>query len=190
MRICAFLFAAALALTANAWWSNDGEQPYGKISDEFVSPHFEICPDPPKKLKVFVTAWGVGQREVVELKERFAYEPVLFPQLSIGKFYPFSGKGGAGYCASLDADGYREVCAEKLTQKFVRPDGMTQWDWAKNGPNHWGDVLSGCFVVASSIGLYDSTEAAVSNAVTREDPTIAVPVVRKARRKFVLRKRR
>lgn len=83
-----------------------------------------------------------------------------------------------------------EVCAEKLTQKFVRPDGMTQWDWAKTGPNHWGDVLSGCFVVASSIGLYDSTEAAVSNAVTREDPTIAVPVVRKARRKFVLRKRR
>ena len=116
MRICAFLFAAALALTANAWWSNDGEQPYGKISDEFVSPHFEICPDPPRILKVFVTAWGVGQREVVELKERFAYEPVLFPQLSIGKFYPFSGKGGAGYCASLDADGYREVCAEKLAQ--------------------------------------------------------------------------
>ncbi len=115
-RLGACFTVLALSLPSAAWWSNDGEQPYAKISDDFVSPHLEICSDPPRRLKVFVTAWGVGQREVVELRERFAYDPVLFPQLNIERFHPFGGKGGSGYAASMDADGYRQVCAEKLAQ--------------------------------------------------------------------------
>lgn len=82
-----------------------------------------------------------------------------------------------------------EVCAERLTQKFRRPDGLMEWDWAKTGPNHWGDVLSGCFAVASAIGLYDSTDTVVTDAVRAEDADIPAPSAAPRRRRFVLRKR-
>ena len=82
-----------------------------------------------------------------------------------------------------------EVCAEKLTQKFRRPDGLMEWDWAKTGPNHWGDVLSGCFAVASMVGLYDSTDAVVTDAVRAEDADIPAPKP-KRRVRYVLKRRR
>ena len=114
------VLVVGLAGAAFGWWSQDGEQPYGKISDDFVSPHFEICPNPAAKTpKVFFTAWGVGQREIVELKERFALEPVLYPQFKVKRFYPFDGdKFGHEelYAASMDDVGYREASAKVMAK--------------------------------------------------------------------------
>ena len=107
---------ACVVLAAQAWWSKDGEQPYGKISDDLKTAHMEICPNPAFKVpKVLVTSFGWGQREVVELKQRFAYEPILFPQLSVTRFSPFDGAGSSSlYCRSMDDVGYAEATAPKF----------------------------------------------------------------------------
>jgi len=81
----------------------------------------------------------------------------------------------------------QEVAAEELKTKFKRPDGFTQWEWKKTGENHWGDVLYGCFVAASAIGLYRPAEA--DDEVGAIDPALAAPA-RPKRVKYVLKKRR
>ena len=81
----------------------------------------------------------------------------------------------------------QEVAAEELKTKFERPDGQTQWEWKKTGENHWGDVMYGCFVVASSIGLYVPAEA--DEEVAKIDAALAAAAAPK-RKKYVLRKRR
>ncbi len=78
-----------------------------------------------------------------------------------------------------------EVCAERLTAKFARPDGLTEWNWAKNGANHWGDVLSGCFAVASIVGLYETSETEAAKVV-EEEGAVGVPSAA-PRRRLVLR---
>ena len=81
----------------------------------------------------------------------------------------------------------QEVAAEELKTKFKRPDGFAQWEWKKTGENHWGDVLYGCFVAASAIGLYRPAEA--DDEVGAIDPALAAPA-RPKRVKYVLKKRR
>lgn len=81
----------------------------------------------------------------------------------------------------------QEVAAEELKTKFERPDGQTQWEWKKTGENHWGDVVYGCFVVASSIGLYVPAEA--DEEVAKIDAALAAAAAPK-RKKYVLKKRR
>ena len=52
-----------------------------------------------------------------------------------------------------------EASAEQLLNKYISPDGKMHWVWKmKNKMNHYGDVLTGCFVVASWERLYDSEE--------------------------------
>ena len=80
----------------------------------------------------------------------------------------------------------QEVAAEELKTKFKRPDGFTQWEWKKTGENHWGDVLYGCFVAASAIGLYRPADA--DDEVGAIDPALAAS--RPRRIKYVLKKRR
>ena len=80
----------------------------------------------------------------------------------------------------------QEVAAEELKKKFRRPDGQWQWEWKKSGENHWGDVLYGCFVVASSIGIYRPD---ADDKLAELDPALAAPAAKKKPR-FVLRKRR
>ena len=81
----------------------------------------------------------------------------------------------------------QEVAAEELKTKFERPDGQTQWEWKKTGENHWGDVVYGCFVVASSIGLYVPAEA--DEEVAKIDAALAAAAAPK-RKRYVLKKRR
>jgi hypothetical protein len=81
----------------------------------------------------------------------------------------------------------QEVAAEELKTKFERPDGQTQWEWKKTGENHWGDVIYGCFVVASSIGLYVPAEA--DEEVAKIDAALAAAAAPK-RKRYVLKKRR
>lgn len=81
----------------------------------------------------------------------------------------------------------QEVAAEEMKTKFKRPDGFTQWEWKKTGENHWGDVLYGCFVCASAIGLYRPAEA--DEEVGKIDAALAAPAMpRKV--KYILKKRR
>lgn len=81
----------------------------------------------------------------------------------------------------------QEVGAEEMKTKFKRPDGFTQWEWKKTGENHWGDVLYGCFVCASAIGLYRPAEA--DEEVGKIDAALAAPAMpRKV--KYILKKRR
>ena len=81
----------------------------------------------------------------------------------------------------------QEVAAEELKAKFTRPDGATQWEWKKSGENHWGDVLYGCFVIASAIGLYRPAES--NTEVGAIDPALAAAAKPKKVR-YVLRRRR
>lgn len=62
-----------------------------------------------------------------------------------------------------------ETCAEELVAKFTRPDNLTQWDWKKTGPNHYGDVAYGCMVFGSKRGLFDSAASIVGEAFEGED---------------------
>ena len=62
---------------------------------------------------------------------------------------------------TLHYDLASEICNEKLSAKFQRPDGQEQWDWSKSGLNHWCDVITGCFYVASWYRLYDATESII-----------------------------
>ena len=133
-----FAIAAAVAALAAAafGWSRDGECPFGKIDGDMETPHISFSQNPAKRLKVLVTAWGVGQREVVELKERFDYDPVLLPVAGrdnvSGKerFSPWDdGKGVGG--ASMTREEYfaevRKRLAELPTCDAVLV-GSTSWD--------------------------------------------------------------
>ena len=61
----------------------------------------------------------------------------------------------------------REVCAERLVAREV-VNGRLEWRWAKTSPmNHWCDVLTGMFAVASWYRLYESVERMVDRAAAR-----------------------
>ena len=52
-----------------------------------------------------------------------------------------------------------EVVAEKLVRKYVverHGRSETAWDWETRGKNHFCDVLTGCFAIASWYRCYDS----------------------------------
>lgn len=66
----------------------------------------------------------------------------------------------------------QEVAAEELKTKFTRPDGQTQWEWRKRGENHWGDVLYGCMVAASAVGIYRPADE--EDEMDAIDPALAV----------------
>ena len=60
-----------------------------------------------------------------------------------------------------------EVCAEKLVRKYVvesRGKSETAWDWVATGENHYCDVLTGCFAVASWFHCYDALSSVLDAA--------------------------
>lgn len=78
-----------LVVLAGGWVSRDGEVPHGQLSDALVTRHIEFAPKQANPLKVLVTAYGPGQRELIELKERFGYTPVLYPVKSREDYSPW-----------------------------------------------------------------------------------------------------
>lgn len=82
---------------------------------------------------------------------------------------------------AIHYDFAREVCAERLKAKFVRPDGITQWDWDKRGENHYGDVATGCIAVASWYRHYDATQVMAAAEIASSAPKQqAVAIIRNA----------
>ncbi len=49
-----------------------------------------------------------------------------------------------------------EVCAERLIRRYVHPSGKLAWDYATMGDNHFCDVLTNIFALASWFRLYDA----------------------------------
>ncbi len=64
------------------------------------------------------------------------------------------------------ADLIAECCAERLIDKTDGPDGRPLWRWESSGPNHYGDVLSGCFALASWFGLLQPARDLVLDAIS------------------------
>ena len=58
-----------------------------------------------------------------------------------------------------------EICSERLADKGTLQNGTESWVWNKTGRNHWGDVVSGMFAVASWYRLYDATETIVDREI-------------------------
>ena len=84
-----------LAIVASSLlaWSGDGEYPFGKMDDRVTTPHFDFAKKQAgKPLKVMVSGFGLGQREVIELKQRFAFQQVLLPVLNPENFSPWEGR--------------------------------------------------------------------------------------------------
>ena len=67
-----------------------------------------------------------------------------------------------------------EITAETLEEKRELPNGKTSWRWSVNGPNHYGDVLAGCFAVASWYRLLAPVETLVSDALF-EQASVSLP---------------
>lgn len=61
-----------------------------------------------------------------------------------------------------------EITAEKLVRKYVVEGrggrSETAWDWAVSGDNHFCDVMTGCFALASWFRCYDNLSAVVDSA--------------------------
>ena len=126
--LVAAVFMAVGAAEAAGWWSGDGESPFAKISDDLVTEHIDFASRQKKPLTVFVTAFGVGQREVVELKERFGYTPVLFPTSGRDSANPWetsrrTGKPYKPYLPSMDEPAWRER-ADAILAKLPECDAI------------------------------------------------------------------
>lgn len=63
-----------------------------------------------------------------------------------------------------------EVCAERLVRKYVHPSGKLAWDWAVQGENHYCDVLTGLFAMASWFRMYDALPRVLDSAAIKAPP--------------------
>lgn len=67
-----------------------------------------------------------------------------------------------GSCSLFGKDPVRhwefasEVAAERLVRKYIHPSGRMAWDFVATGENHYCDVLTGAFALASWFRLYDA----------------------------------
>lgn len=76
-----------------------------------------------------------------------------------------------------------EICAEVLESKITGVNGKPIWRWTTTGDNHYGDVVSGCFAVASWYRLLAPAETLVSEALVEAagDETAQSPEVQPSR---------
>ena len=126
-----FIVILAAAASSLAAWSGDGEYPFAKMDDKLVTPHFDFAKKQAgKQLKIMVSGFGLGQREVIELKQRFGYEPVLLPVMNPSQFSPWEGTKKVS-CNSMSKQEYLDARNKILAQ---RPEcdailiGKTQYE--------------------------------------------------------------
>ena len=122
-----------LPMMAFAWWTSDGECPYGKQDYDLLTPHIPFAEKQAKPLKVLVTAYGPGQREVAELKERFDFEPVLFPTYRIQNVTPWEKGALELYAPGLGVETYEEEADKRLAQL----DGCDAVVFGRNVPSQF-----------------------------------------------------
>jgi len=128
-RILTAFLATAVAATGFGW-SKDGENPWRKIDDSLVTPHRTFAsPVSGKKNTVLILASGLGQRELVELKQRFDYRYFLLPVQDMKFFSPFDKKhkdaaGGSLYAAAMNAEEYEKELGKILSEELPQCDGI------------------------------------------------------------------
>lgn len=75
-----------------------------------------------------------------------------------------------------------EITAEKLVKKYTVEKGgqiETGWDWVATRSNHYCDVFTGCFVLASWYKLYDALPAVVDAAAHYGEVSVGGHLYRK-----------
>lgn len=82
-----------------------------------------------------------------------------------------------------------EICNEKLIRKYVveRAGGKTEtaWDWIVNGDEHFCDVFTGCFAVASWFRCYDALSVSIDAVAAGYTVTPGGMIARKVQPKVV-----
>lgn len=83
-----------------------------------------------------------------------------------------------------------EICAEELVDTGMTDSGKNLWVWRKKSPeNHYGDVVTGCFVVAEWCRLVERPERisvlTAAQSLTAENGFRPRPTVRKKRVQYV-----
>lgn len=69
-----------------------------------------------------------------------------------------------------------EVCAERLIRRYVHPSGKLAWEWAVQGANHFCDMLTGLFALASWFRLYDALPNVLDKSAARVSADLFDPM--------------
>jgi len=84
--VCAVLFFCT-CLIVKAGWSNDGEFPWGKLTDELETPHRQLFKPLSGKIpKIFFMGYGFGLREIAEFRQRFECDSDYWATMSNTQF--------------------------------------------------------------------------------------------------------
>ena len=82
-----------------------------------------------------------------------------------------------------------EICNEKLIRKYVveHAGGKTEtaWDWIAKGDEHFCDVFTGCFAVASWFRCYDALSVSIDSVAAGYTVTPGGMIARKVQPKVV-----
>jgi hypothetical protein len=82
-----------------------------------------------------------------------------------------------------------EICNEKLIRKYVveHAGGKTEtaWDWIVKGDEHFCDVFTGCFAVASWFRCYDALSVSIDAVAAGYTVTPGGMIARKVQPKVV-----
>ena len=103
-------------------WSTDGEVPWRKLDPSVVTPHRSFANPAAGKLpKMLVFGYGIGQREILELKQRVDYDFILFPMYTNFTFKPFEKghrdpAGGSLYSPAMTEEEYNKEVEDILAQ--------------------------------------------------------------------------
>ncbi|MBQ7649910.1 MAG: hypothetical protein IJS15_03070, partial [Victivallales bacterium] len=103
-------------------WSTDGEVPWRRLDPAIVTPHRAFAnPSAGKLPKMLVFGYGIGQREILELKQRVDYDFILFPVYTNYTFKPFEKghrdpAGGSLYSPAMTEEEYNKEVEDILAQ--------------------------------------------------------------------------
>ncbi|MBE6377449.1 MAG: hypothetical protein E7051_01375 [Lentisphaerae bacterium] len=134
-RFISLLVCLFFTLTLGAW-SKDGTPAWRLIKNPPASPHRTFANPKAGKIPVaLMLLSGIGQREAIELQQRFEYRYILLPVYDYKTFSPFAGYSTSGknirvYGQAMTADEYKPEL-EKILKQLPECDlivlGKIQW---------------------------------------------------------------
>ncbi len=127
MKNTFLIFAASIAVSLftampTMGWSTDGEVPWRKLDPSVVTPHRAFANPAAGKLpKMLVLGYGIGQREILELKQRVDYDFILLPMYNHNTFKPFvkghrDPAGGSLYSPAMTEEEYNKELEDILAK--------------------------------------------------------------------------
>lgn len=122
LALAAFAISALITAQSAFGWSNDGQVPWRQLDASVVTPHRTFANPASGKLpKVLVFAYGLGQREILELKQRVDYEFIVLPTYTNYTLHPFAKghrdpAGGSLYSPAMTKDEYFKEVEDIMAQ--------------------------------------------------------------------------